>query len=193
MKLKDYLKKNAKRQVIMDFDGTIAKMDINWDLWKKEVSNFLGQFDQTFVVSEFDWKKIHGLQNTYIEKYGVDFRKQLVELNRKIEGGTLRGYTKNELLMDFILKNTVYILHLWSSNDSQTVLPILNELGITEKFTQIVTRDLVEYIKPHHHGFGKVNVKGHPKSEYVLIGDSEADRDAAKSAGIDFLQVDELD
>jgi HAD superfamily hydrolase (TIGR01549 family) len=83
-------------------------------------------------------------------------------------------------------------LYIWTSNDEKTVAPILNELNINKLFKKIITRNNVNYIKPNPEGFYLINKENNSKANYLLVGDSDADKGAAIESGIDFFNIKEL-
>mgnify|MGYP000097042466 CR=1 FL=1 len=57
-------------------------------------------------------------------------------------------------------------------------------------FKKVVVREDVKYTKPHPDGFYLIFDKGiYKKRDYLLVGDSDRDPEAAKAAGIDFFLV----
>jgi HAD superfamily hydrolase (TIGR01509 family) len=75
------------------------------------------------------------------------------------------------------------------SNHLKTIYPILQELHLDNAFKWIIARGNVTFIKPHPEGFYLLFKKSNLKSAYLLIGDSKKDEEAAKSAGINFLNI----
>lgn len=69
----------------------------------------------------------------------------------------------------------------------------LFKYNLNDKFTKIITRDDVKYLKPNPEGFGKIHDPIMPLEKYLLIGDSYSDEKAAEAAKIDFYKINFFD
>jgi phosphoglycolate phosphatase-like HAD superfamily hydrolase len=184
----DYLKKKNKSQVIFDFDRTLVTLNIDWDYWHKDVSALFLRYDNLFDRSKYtDWATA---ENEFVEKYGNRLRSELINLNHKDEDDHYHGFYKNDLAYDLLLSSKdIADIHIWSSNDLQIVKQVLRELSLTEIVKTITARNDVYFIKPNPEGFSLINKNNLPKSEFVMIGDTDMDRQAAINAGIDYLDI----
>lgn len=189
-KLHQYLKIKKKKYLIFDFDKTLITLKMNWENWYKEILSIFLEYDPFFTGKTK--KDLELAVNDFVRRFGENARRRLLEFNKKYEQNHLRGYTKNELLLKFIRENKEYDLFLWSSNDSTTARPIMKKEDILKKFKKTIFRDEVVFIKPNLEGFRLINISKNPREDYLFIGDSFTDKQAAKDAGIDFLKVDNL-
>jgi phosphoglycolate phosphatase-like HAD superfamily hydrolase len=182
-----YLQKYGKREVIFDFDETISTLLINWAEWDRAVSQVLQKFDPAFVPLGI----IEAVQqNTFMQRFGKKFRDDLLHTTCNYEKKLLSGHRVNPVALALIEKaRLVANLHIWTSNHLKTIYPILQELHLDNAFKRIIARGNVTFIKPHPEGFYLIFEKSNPKSAYLLIGDSKKDEEAAKNAGIDFLNI----
>ncbi|MFA6047609.1 MAG: HAD-IA family hydrolase [Parcubacteria group bacterium] len=186
----EYLRSKSKKHIIFDFDQTLCDLLINWDDWAKEMKALYLSFR-----INLDPEK-HGhleLQNMCVEKYGDEARDKILEINYRNEKDCSLGYKLLPATISILsLAKNLARLYIWSSNDRLTIKPILDEVGVEKLFSKIITRNDVTYVKPNPEGFYLIYNKNNPKSEYLMIGDSQADEKAAKEAGIDFLKIADL-
>lgn len=84
-------------------------------------------------------------------------------------------------------------LYIWSSNHSSTLKKYLSELGILNKFELIVSREMVDFIKPDSSGFNKYfSNLSEDKDLFLMVGDSIFDKEAASNSGINYLDITEI-
>lgn len=184
----EYLKRNKKKHVIFDLDETLVTLKINWNFWIEDMVNLFNKYGITHNNSDFAIS-----ENELIKKYGNDMRKKITEINYRHEKKYFSGYIKHTNILEIL--NFVYEkadLHLWTSNDKRTIMPVLQELKIDNYFKTIVTRNDVEFIKPDPSGFKIINKSSSSLYEFIFIGDSSADKGAALGAGIEFMHVSEF-
>lgn len=187
MQLKEYLAKKNKKYLIFDFDETIAKMEIDWSGWHTGIGEVYRQYNpqaRSYAADE------HSRYNGYVDKFGQELVKKTQQFNAQYETEMTTGFIPYPELIKFIKKDNQYQKFVYSSNSSQVVIKGLKELGIVDKFKKIVSRDDVTYIKPHPEGFSLLCDREIPHSEYLFIGNSHADKKAARAAGIDFFLVE---
>lgn len=190
--LTDYLAQHPKQVLIFDFDKTLFHLDLPWQKYNDEVMKIIEeeapewpdpQIDNTTFVNNF--------LDIVIEKNGSQLLKKVNDYAAQFEQEELRDYQENRELtsqLEPLSKN--YDLYLWTSNMEETVKKILDKHHLTTYFKQLITRDKVQSLKPDPDGFNIIQ-KQQPleKTEYLMIGDSTADKDAAASAGIDFFEI----
>jgi len=175
-----------KKHLIFDLDETIVTLKIDWDEWHKKIATIFKEFEPDFVY----WGGfIDYLIVPFIEKYGQRIRDKIVEFENQYEKEKLKGYVVNNKLVDYIKQNTHQKNYLLTNNALNTILPILEELGIKDRFEKTVTIDDVLYCKPHIEGILTIIDKSVPLSDYAVIGDSGNDEKIAKSVGVDFIKI----
>src|SRR5262249_9856572 len=125
------------------------------------------------------------LQNSYVTQFGDQALKLFQANSKEFETKELQGYVQNEKIINFIRQARGYTMFIWSSNSRAVIDRVLNELGILERFSKIVTREDVSLLKPSLEGFSKLYV-GNSKTKYLFIGDSKNDKAAADKFAIDF-------
>lgn len=191
MTLDAYLQKGHKTHVIFDFDETLVKLILPWDHWEDSIQDILITLDKS-IYENYKKEKISlsDLMNQYILKFGKQARDVVKRNAVYFETRYLEGIIPNHALIDFITHAKQYHMFIWSSNTRPTVKKVLHEYGIWNAFEKVVTSLDVELLKPNTEGFGRIYHPTIPKKRYVIIGDSESDKEAAKQLGVDFFLID---
>jgi phosphoglycolate phosphatase-like HAD superfamily hydrolase len=196
MKLSDYLKKNPKKQIIFDLDGTLADLHIDWEGYREGLYELVGNFDKQIVA---DMPKVKGIASNFynrvIIKHGVEAKRKLDEYADNWELTKFTGYKPNNTLIEFIHGQAdKYRFHVWTSQNMSLAKKMVEDLAIADKINQLIPKEKVELLKPIPDGFNKINQEVKAElADYLMIGDSESDKGAAENAGIDFLHVNEID
>ncbi|WP_457640680.1 HAD family hydrolase [Persephonella sp.] len=173
------------RLIVWDFDGTIVKLNVDWNKVKEEIlKNYSGLLNG---------KKISSINEVIYEirKYTSD--KEVFNIIEKYESAS--GYKPNQKIINIIkmLKRNRKTQAILSDNMSSTVKRILREISIYDCFDQIMCKDSVNRYKPDPEGIGKIfkqyNIS---KSEVVMIGDSWKDKELCNRFGIVFMDVEGL-
>jgi len=187
MKLDNYLTKNPKKYLIFDFDETIARIEMDWSQYLNQMAKVYEKFDpsrQHHVFASYEGS------NDLIRKYGVEVLPLVKSASQEYEKNFNHGLTPYPELIEFIKNAQGYEMFVYSSNARATVTKGLEELGIINYFRQIVSRDEVTYIKPDPDGFSLIYDPATSKKDYLMIGNSHADKDMAAAVGIDFYLVE---
>lgn len=177
-----------KRHLVFDFDLTIAKMNIDWSEWHTGVKKIYNQFDMNHFYDES--LNPHFFYNQMVEKHGDQLVEQMKKFNQDYENKYLTSLTPNQELIDFIISNKDQSQYVFSSNSRPTVEKGLSSLGLIDQFIQIISRDDVRMVKPAPEGFYTLPDFAENKNQFLMIGDSNSDEEAAKAAGVDFLKCD---
>ncbi len=186
-----YLQSKGKKQVIFDFDETITTLLIDWSYWHENVCKLFTEYDKDLV--KYEEKKFNTLQNEYIARYGTKLKDELININYEVEKNYFSGHVPSSLALSLLSLTKKYAdIYMWTSNDRRTVTPIIKELAIENFFSKIISRNDVNFVKPDPYGFYLIYDDQNPKSDYLLIGDSDADRMAAQNADIDFINIQEI-
>lgn len=180
---------SSKTDIIFDFDGTICDIVMDWTHWHMGVGSIFQSFDQNFDL-HLKGQYVHTYQNDFFKKYGKKLQEKVTAFSTHYEEKNVTGFDINRKALDFI-KNTTQNLYIWSSNSTPTILKFLEQHNIKHKFKKIISRQDTFFIKPDPEGFLNI-FDNTTKDKYFFIGDSSFDRDAAKSADIDFLDIKDL-
>jgi HAD superfamily hydrolase (TIGR01549 family) len=188
MKLHKNLK--DKKCIIFDFDKTIGTIIIDWEGWRKKLYEIIKKYDPEFDGEIKDVRL--GQENDYSRKYGDDFEREALREVEYFEQKNITDVIPNEQILLLIKSLKYKKLFLWTSNTFTGIGKYLVKFGIEKSFEKIITKNELRYKKPDPEGFYLIKEKEYPLSSYILIGDSVHDENAAKNAGIDFMNVDEL-
>lgn len=175
-----------KKNLIFDFDKTIAQMEIDWSDWHQGVSKIYSKYDKSHGYRK--GLDPHVYYNTLVDKHGDELVADIRIFVSKYEQEYNTGFTPYPELIEFITNNNSNDLFVFSSNSRSTVLSGLRDLEILDAFKQLITRDEVMKLKPDTEGFNLLKYFREKKDDYLMIGDSSSDELAAKTAGIDFLK-----
>lgn len=190
--LETYLTTHSKTHLIFDLDETICWLILPWDRWEEKIKEKLITLDKT-IYQEYTTGKISlsELQNKYVSKFPPT-EQLFLKNNTWFETTFTTKVFPNPLLLKFLKKpqnSQKYMYYLWSSNTKKTVTTMLQKYNLSHHFKKIITRNDVALIKPHQEGFTLIKDKNIPFTNYLFIGDSKSDRQAAKAVGIDFFKV----
>jgi len=169
------------RAVILDLDGTLVRVEVDWDGLRERVRRVLGVGEDACLKP---------LATAVLKQYRghVGFRKA-IEL---IENEELRSIESAEYpsgIPELIrgLRSCGYKVALVTLRSWRTAEPLLTRLGITEVLDVVITRDDVcdrasQLVKA-------IESLGVEKGEVVFVGDWEGDREAGEAVGIRTLIV----
>lgn len=177
---------SRKKYLIFDLDGTIVKLKINWTGWHKGVAEIFHRYDRNFVWAG---ERVDSLTKSYIEKYGTTMRNEIIDFMTAYELNNPRGYSINQCLVNYILKNENQENSLLTNNISNTVYPILKDLKLENRFKIIITPDKLTYMKPDIEGISKI-INNRNISDFAVIGDGVFDEMVAKAQSIDFIKIE---
>lgn len=189
--LLDFIVNNNKTDLIFDFDKTLFKLLLDWDNYFNNIENDLLKLDKKLLLKyekgEINWCV---MQNLYVEKYGLPAWKLIRLNNIEADLTLLKDYLPNPDLINIIKDfQTGYNLYIWSSNTKELVEKILLKENLLYKFKKVVCSNDVCFLKPKIDGFLKIKNNTTPLKNYLMIGDSKNDENAAISSAIDFYQV----
>ncbi len=180
----------SQQHIIFDFDKTLATLQVEWQFWHAQIIPLIKKYQPEFDPNTpLDMSSIHD----FIEQYGKPFRDAFVQMETQLELEHYQGYTANQSALALLqqLVQQQKSCYLLTSNCREVVLPILDELNITQSFKKIITVGDVPNIKPSNAPFKLIH-DGSPKSEYLMIGDSVSDSGFATTVGIAYLDVREI-
>jgi HAD superfamily hydrolase (TIGR01549 family) len=189
MTLQEYLASCPKKQLIFDFDETLVHLILPWKEFKNKLHAVLGKLDPDIKL---DVRKSMVLYiNEFVKRNGGEGRKIVLKLFEEFELSQLQSYPQNRDLFDFIKNNnSKYSFYIWSSNMTVTITHLLQKLAYIKFFKKIIGRDSVIFTKPEPDGFSKIyDPKTQHKKDYLLIGDSDHDKNASQKAGIDYFKI----
>lgn len=111
--------------------------------------------------------------------------------NTLLQGySTTKGYEANTALKQFVLNNaTQYIFYIWSHSPHEQILSCLKQWHMASVITGIISLDNMIEAKPSPASFALLaNPAEINKNEWLLVGDSYSDEQAAAALGIIFYK-----
>lgn len=187
-----------KKAVIFDLDGLLIDSEIiSFQLYK----DLTGQYGHTFTLDEY--------AHNYSGKTGLGNMENLIrsfELPISMEKGLAfvkekeKEYVKKGVALKpgakeltAYLKSRRCLMILATSSSRSRAVEILGQHGLEHCFDHMVFGTEVERGKPHPDIFLKACEKaGEPAPDCLVLEDSEAGIQAARSAGIDVICIPDM-
>lgn len=192
MSLEEYLAKKLKKYLIFDLDGTLFKVMIDWDIFRKQLEEMLQSFDPN-LAEENNLFMPDGLDRTLsagVKKYGNKIYNKVIDLQARFEIESTQKLVPNNELIEFIKRHgSKYYLSIWSNNCRPIIDKALNQEKILDKFKTFASRETYKLSKPEPDGFDVIFGQHQEKKDYLFIGNSDNDAIVAKTVGIDFYRV----
>lgn len=176
---------NNIKAVILDLDGTLIHLPIDWPQLKQELI-------QSRLLLKH--QSLTNAINSTKSKTNKQKLNNLLSVIGRYEALATDCFRLNQSLYEWIQANrNKYILSICSSNLHATVEAVLNKIGIHQYFHQILGNEDVNQLKPDPEGINKILTRLHLNAtETVFIGDQPSDLIAAAKAGINFLYSHQL-
>ena len=177
---------SSAQHMIFDFDETLFTSHLPWELYYKPVYVECLRLDRS--LAQFKYQHISELENEAVSRLGADFQAWIRRHSQEFESRRLEGVTEHKQITDWIRQESGdRQIYLWTSNMLSTVAPILTRSGLIGRFTSLITKDSVQFLKPNPEGFFHLfEPLTQDRSEYIFVGDSEVDQIAAREAGVEF-------
>lgn len=188
----DYLSNHPKTHLIFDLDETLTHLHIDWSHFTNDFWQTVAKFDPQIVIDiPKEESSSYTLYNSVIKKHGSQGKQVVADFCTLYEHNHFSGHTPNRQLINFIKNHHEnYTFYIWTGNNRATVLPVIKELGLTSYITRLLAADDTTFSKPLPDGFLAIfDPLLHTRSQFLMIGDSTYDQQAAANSGIDFFQV----
>ncbi|MFH0773022.1 MAG: HAD hydrolase-like protein [bacterium] len=194
MTLEEYLTEHPKKYLIFDLDRTLARLEIDWSTYGRDIFDLVATFDKP-LAEQVPFVPFSGLTltNKAIQKHGVRAKEIIDAFVQRYESTHYSGYTPNIKLLSFIRTHNSgdYLYFIWTSNMKKTCVEFIEKECLQNTFSRIVDRGSVSLLKPEAEGFHLIHQSiDSSLDHYLMIGDAFTDEEAAKNAGIDFLKID---
>ncbi|NCN24055.1 MAG: hypothetical protein COU65_04455 [Candidatus Pacebacteria bacterium CG10_big_fil_rev_8_21_14_0_10_42_12] len=196
-RLSKYLEKNPKKALIFDFDGTLATIQVPWEVYAKEMVPAMEKLSKKHKRADF--ANTHYFENAVVAEIGEEAAKKRWQICEDFEVNELTGFIEHHEMTNFVRTHSEnYAFVIWSSNARVTIEKTLKELDIFQHFSLLVTKTDVWMTKPNPEGFNlfikqelDTLLPGWELEDVLMIGDSLSDSGAAKAVGMDFFQCTE--
>lgn len=175
------------KNIIYDFDMTIAGIKIDWTGWHDQAEKLFKSYNENIVYPRS--AAVHLLQNEMVKRYGKGVRIGMSKMNEQYEYNFYKEIIPNKELITFIKENRDKHHFIVSNQNRLLLTKALKELGIDEYIEGSITRDDVEMIKPDPEGLLMLIDPNQPLTDYIYVGDAPSDEQAAQSVGMDFEYV----
>ncbi len=190
------------KAIVFDLDGTLVDFKIDYAAARERVKNYLKSLGipDEYLVNQPIFlsleKAVNYLKN--VKNCEEEIKKVKEEVNRIVSEYEFKA--AEEPTLKYNAKETLYAikkfnlkLGLFTINNRKVTENVLEETGIRDLFTSIVTRDDTVEIKPNEGHFLKVvkdlNIE---PDETIVVGDTIYDFQAAKKLGALTIGVEGL-
>ncbi len=183
--------------ILYDLDGTLFDLHVAWgniqqfiyNHYKSEYGVEIPFFNRFYAMFDFIKKE----KGTEIVQFYLNYMKKQ-EYNAVLEKKFSPTWLTNEGLDkigELIRFDTFY--GIISSNFHDTLIEVVTQSGMIDKFKIIIGRDDVEIAKPNPEGILRViNAYNLKREDILFIGDTSGDEEAAQNAQVNFIYVDDL-
>ena len=183
--------------ILYDLDGTLFDLHVAWGNIKQYIYNHyeseygtkIPYFNRFYAMFDFIKKE----KGKDIVKFYLNYMKKQ-EYNAVLEKKFSPTWLTNEGLDkigELIRFDTFY--GIISSNFHDTLIEVVTQTGMIDKFKIIIGRDDVEIAKPNPEGILRViNAYNLKREDVLFIGDTSGDEEAAQNAQVNFIYVDNL-
>ena len=194
--LTEYLNKYPKKHIVFDLDCTLAKLHIDWKDFRTQFRRLVSvEIDHQLVENT---PAVNGssrfLYNQSIQIHKGKAKRIVDEFCCNWEKNHYTGLTSNTKLIKFIKNNYKhYAFYIWTANTQCTVTQAIKHLQLRDYLRKIITTENTTLTKPYPDGFYLIFKEStQSRKDYLMVGDSEHDREAAKNSGIDFFCVNDF-
>ncbi|MHA1584933.1 MAG: HAD family hydrolase [Promethearchaeota archaeon] len=183
--------------VIFDLDGTLFNLNAPWfDIKEYIKTHYARRYGEEIPNDErfyFMFEYIREKQGPEVLQYYLDYvrTQELIAIREHLSKPTwLVNYGLNKIA-EHIRFDTFF--GIVSSNFHESILEILNQYGLNDRFRVIIGRNDVNQIKPNPEGIIRVMDGYELDSEKVLyVGDKDTDEEAANRAHVWYCDVEDL-
>jgi len=184
-----FIKRTAVDTVIFDFDGTLAKLNIDFDRMRYIISELISRYgvDQQILKHKFVLEIIDeaaSLLQKHSRRQAASFIREAYQIIENIEieaarRGELFSKTKN--LLTVLKKSSVHtgVITRNCARAVHTVFP-----DISSYCSVVICRDDVKHVKPHPEQLTlALKLTGGDPAQSIMIGDHPLDIETGRNAG----------
>lgn len=164
--------------IILDFDGTIVDLGVNWNELKDKLSEYI--YEKKKVKINF--RKIDAGIEEVNERFGARLSKDLVKIVKKYELDE-SNYSPNTKLIEY-LNSTNKKIAVYSMNSSETI-NLFFKKNIKQKPQYVISRENKLESKPSGKNIELILDKlGVEKKDVIYLGDKDVDLESGKMAKV---------
>jgi len=175
----------VKKLLIFDFDGTLFRLDVDWNSLRRELHDYFSERGVEITFRPL-WENIFRA----VDSVSPGKKKAMSDVRAIVEGAEMRNIDKVAEMPGAtrtlkLMKERGFRMAVLSCNGRLCIESTLKKFGVFEYFDDIVTRDDKFEMKPSpaavEHLLKKFRVG---KDEAVMIGDGWRDLEVARKSGI---------
>lgn len=191
MDLSDLVPGN-KKLAIVDLDGTIGKLNVDWPACRIDMHAFVSKEFGGLNIS--DTYRVDKMEATVSDEYGDEGLKRLLPLRQKFEANAVEGSILYPEPVELVkaLNSRGLRQAILSNNLKHTAVEFLKHHDLEGFFDYVIGLEDINKPKPSARGCRMI--RDHyrfPVSEIIFIGDNPAsDGEAAKKLGIDYMNLE---
>jgi HAD superfamily hydrolase (TIGR01549 family) len=161
------------KEIIVDFDGVITKLELDWEDLRNKFMDLLG------IATPLD------LGTLYLLARAQGKKEDYLKLKTEAELSSLNLDLTSDLF-DYLKENGLRI-HVLSNNTRETVEKFFSHHKFTDKLSTVISNNDVNFIKPNPEGLHLILQNKDPEG-FIFIGDSVYDEIASGLAGVKFIK-----
>ena len=172
---------------MFDLDHTLVHSPLDLRLMARDLLVFLGERGVTLPPRDLRWsapelgrfvrEQAPSLENDFWQIALAHERRALLEA--ELEPGALESLQAVRALG--------FRTAVWTNNDGAATRHVLERFALAPHLDLVVTRQEVRHLKPDPDGFRVIAERWPDLEELFVVGDSWADGQAARAAGVPFI------
>lgn len=162
------------KNLILDFDGVITKLSVNWSQLKSELLSYYQLKDQL------------SLADIYLYSRSISKQQDYISIVSKYETQSVKSAPTSSLFK-FLVRNSIKF-NVFSSNTKKTIMSFFQLQNFSQPIERVVSADDVFFLKPNPEGIKLLIQKN--QNHYLFIGHSTHDEITARLANIEYLHYD---
>jgi phosphoglycolate phosphatase-like HAD superfamily hydrolase len=177
-KLENLIEKNSYKLLILDLDGTLVKLEVDWDGLRESLDEYL----KNVGITAIDFKRVDiGLEKVK-KKYGRKTFLELIKIVNKFETDG-KKHKRNFKLIDYINNSDVKYV-IYSMNTRKTIKHFVVK-NLKRKPSFIICKENRIECKPSDKDLlGILSRMNLNRKEVLFVGNSIEDRTSGKMAKI---------
>ncbi len=184
--------------ILFDLDGTLFDLNVPWhEVKSKMAAHYYRNYSQKIP----DDKHFYSMFQFIEEQQGKEVLHYYLSFLENQELITIKEHFSKPrwLINEGLIRISQYIRYdtffgIISSNFHASLLEILNQYGLIERFRVLIGRNDVKQSKPHPEGIIRVMDSYHLDPNKVLfVGDLPSDEEAANRAQIHFMYAKQME